>query len=144
MASTVKLGARVVPYDQIKFFKPLSDEDRARIAEKYGTDTSDRQIQATFADGSQKTFTTSLDDIKGQGVGLVNLGSDRHVIAASITSAEPFTKADAEAAAEKGYTIGQTFRSRVTLSGGRQVLSSAHPSQVMDRRERALGLGANA
>jgi len=31
-----------------------------------------------------------------------------------------------------------TFRSRVMLAGGKQVLSSAHPSQVMERREKAL------
>ena len=138
MANTVKLGRTTIPFDQLKFVKLLTDEDCANIQEKYGTDASARNIQATFADGSQKTFENTIDDIKGQGVGLVNIGGDRHVIAANITSAEPFTKADAEAAAQKGYTLNSTFRSRVNLVGGKQVLSSAQPGQIMERREKAM------
>ena len=139
MNNIVKLnGGTAVPLDTIKLVRPLTDEDRARIQEKHGADVSGRNIQITFTDSSQRTFAETLDDIKGQGVGLVNTGNDRHVIAANILSADPFTKADAEAAAGKGYTLSQTFRSRVNLKGNAQVLSSAHPSQIIDRREKAL------
>ena len=140
MANTIKFnGTRTYPLDQIKFIKPLTDEDRERIKERYGVDATDRQIQVTFADNSQKTFTDTLDGVKEQGVGLVNVGGERHVPAAAIKSAEPFTKADAEKAAEKGYTLNGTFRSRVELIGGVQVLSTAHPSQIMTRRAKAMG-----
>lgn len=141
MTTVLKLnGKTAIPIDTIKFARALTDEDRERIREKHGADVSDRQIQITFNDGSQKTFTESLDDIREQGVGLVNVGNDRHVVAANIKSAEPFTKADAEAATGKGYTLNGTFRSRVELVGGMTILSSAHPGQVMERRQKALGI----
>jgi len=134
----------MIPTDTIKFFRPLTDEDRARIADKYGVDVSERQIQITFNSGTQKTYSEDLDAIRGQGIGLVNVGNNRHVIAQDIEQAEPFTKADAKAATDRGYTLNGTFRSRVELAGGRAVLSSAHPSQIMQRRAKAITSAAAA
>lgn len=148
MVNFVKLnGGTAIPLDTIKFMRPLTQEDHDRIKEKHGTDVSDRHIQVTFADNSQRTFRETLDEVREQGIGLVNTGNDRHVIAENILSADPFTKADAEVATAKGYTLTATFRSRVNMRGNTQVLSSAHPSQIMERRAKALeraGQGAPA
>ncbi|MBU2581687.1 MAG: hypothetical protein KJ622_08215 [Alphaproteobacteria bacterium] len=76
--------------------------------------------------------------MRGQGIGLVNIGSDRHVVASNIKEASPFTKDDAEKlAGDKGYTLNQTFRSRIQTTAG-ALLSSATPEQVMSRRAKAL------
>lgn len=144
MTTTLKLNGRTaIPTDTIKFIKPLTDADRERIAAKHGADVSARQIQVTFADKSQKTYPESIDDVKEQGVALVNTGNDKFVVAANIKEAQPFTKDDAAKAESKGYKINGTFRSRVEMTSG-AVLSSAHPSQIMERRAKALGLGQGA
>lgn len=67
----------------------------------------------------------TLDALKDQGVGLVNLGGDRFVPAINI-AAEAFTKDDAERLKGDDYALGQTFRAKVetrTIA----ILSSATP-----------------
>ncbi|PPC81017.1 MAG: hypothetical protein CTY39_10755 [Hyphomicrobium sp.] len=142
MSKTFKInGTTAVPVSAIRKIKPLTDADRERIAGRYEKLDADAaakfQIQIEFADKSTKLATESLDDIKGQGVALVNLGSDRFVPAANIRSAEPFTKEDAERVTDKDYKLNSTFRSRVETSAG-AMLSSATPAQVIERREKAL------
>jgi hypothetical protein len=142
MSKTLKInGTTAVPVSAIRIIKPLTDADRERIADRYEKLDADAaakfQIQIEFADKSTKLATESLDDIKGQGVALVNLGSDRFVPAANIRSAEPFTKEDAERVTDKDYKLKSTFRSRVETSAG-AMLSSATPAQVIERREKAI------
>jgi len=60
------------------------------------------------------------------------------VPAANIREASPFTRDDAARLTDKkGYTMGQTFRSRVDTTAG-VILSSATPGQDIDRRAKAL------
>lgn len=128
----------VIPADNIRFIKTIDDDERARIAERYGVDGGNYNISIQFADKSTKLATETLDEVRDQGVGLVNVGGDRHIIAANIKAAEAFSKKDAEALGEKGgYTINQTFRSRVETTAG-TLLSSATPAQIMDRRAKAM------
>ena len=65
------------------------------------------------------------------------MGSDRYVSAVNITSAEAFTKEDADRLKGEDYTLKQTFRSKVETRAG-TVLSSATPVQIMDRRAKAM------
>ncbi|HRE22474.1 MAG TPA: hypothetical protein PKW21_15775 [Rhabdaerophilum sp.] len=136
--TTLKLnGSTVVPVDTIRRIKPLSDDDRTRAGEKLSVDTSRFQSRVEFADGTSKLIAETIDELKGQGVGLVNVGADRFVPAINIRSAEAFTKADADKLAEKGFTLSKTFRSRVETTAG-QVLSLATAEQIMQRRAKAL------
>ncbi len=134
---TINSGS-LVPTDTIRFIRPIDDEERARIVERYGAEATGFKISIQFADKTTRLAVESLDDVRGQGIALVNIGGDRHVVAGNIKEASPFTKADADKlAADKGYTLTQTFRSRVETTAG-ALLSSATPAQVMDRREKAL------
>jgi len=136
--------ARTVPLDTVRLIKPLTDEDKARAVaalKEKGIEIDPDRLTARieFADRSSKLAREGLDAFREQGVGLVNLGADRHVPAANITAAEPFTKEDAERLKGEDYTLKGTFRSKVETRAG-TVLSSAQPQQVMDRRAKALGL----
>lgn len=144
MSKTLKLnGGTLAPLDTIRLVKPLTDEDRATAAEKLGIDTARFQARVEFRDKTSKLVSETIDDLKGQGVGFVNVGGDRFVPAANIKTAEPFTKADADALTAKGFTLSVTFRSRVETVAG-QVLSQATAEQVMQRREKAIDLTTQA
>lgn len=140
MTKTLKInGGTVVPISAIRRIRPVTEEDRTRISERYDQvdDASKYQLQIEFADKTTKLIKDSLDDIRGQGVAVVNLGGDRYVPAVNIKFAEPFTKEDADKIKEKDYTLTQNFRSRVETTAG-TVLSSATPAQVIERREKAI------
>jgi len=139
MSNSIKINSgSMVPADTIRFIKPIDDAERARIAERYGVDGSNFNVSIQFADKSTKLATETLDEIRGQGVGLVNIGGDRNVVARNIKSAAPFTKDDAKKLSEdRGYALAQTFRSRIETTAG-TLLSSATPAQVLDRRAKAI------
>ncbi len=142
MSKTLKLnGGTIAPVDTIRLVKPLTDEARAKAGDKLGIDASRFQARVEFADKSSKLVADSIDDLKAQGVGFVNVGGDRYVPAANIKTAEAFSKAEADALKEKGFNLSTTFRSRVETTAG-QVLSQATPDQVMQRRAKALDLAA--
>ena len=140
MSKTLKInGSTAVPVSAIRKIKPITDEDRTRIAARYEKveDASRFQLQIEFADKTTKLAVETLDDIRGQGVALVNLGSNRFIPATNIKSAQPFTKDDADKVRGKDYTLNDNFRSRVETTAG-TLLSSATAGQVIDRREKAL------
>lgn len=143
MTKSIKINkGSVVPADTIRFIRPIEDEERARIVERYGADASGFNVSIQFADKTSKLATQTIDQLREQGIALINIGADRHVVAANIKKADPFSKDDAQALIDdKGYTINQTFRSRVETTAG-ALLSSATPAQIMDRRAKALGLGS--
>lgn len=135
---------RTVPIDTVRLVRPLTDEDKAKtkanLKENRGIDIDPNRIniRIEFSDKTSKLARETLDVIKEQ-VGLVNLGGDRFTPAANITSAEAFTKEDAERLKGEDYTLAQTFRAKVETRAG-SLLSSATPAQVMDRRAKALNL----
>lgn len=134
---------RTVPLDTIRLIKPLTADDKAKAAaglKEKGIDIDPDRVCARieFADKSSRLAREGVDAFREQGVGLVNLGSDRYTPATNITAAEAFTKEDAERLKGEDYTLKGTFRSKVETKAG-VVLSSAHPQQVMDRRAKALG-----
>lgn len=135
---TINSGT-VLPTDAVRFIKPIDEEERARLITRYGDDAGNFNIALQFADKTTKLATQTLDEIREQGVALVNIGSERHVVADNIRQASPFTRADAEKlSGEQGYTLNQKFRSRVDTTAG-TLLSLATPAQIMDRRAKALG-----
>lgn len=139
MSNSIKINnGSLVPADTIRFMRPIEDDERARLVERYGEDAAGFNVSIQFADKTTKLATQTLDDVRAQGIGLVNIGAHRHVIAANIKSADPFTTADAKKLTEdKGFQMNQTFRSRVETTAG-TLLSSATPEQVMQRRAKAL------
>lgn len=147
MTKTLKInGGTAVPVSAIRRIRPVTDEDRSRIAQRYDQveDASKYQLQIEFADKTSKLATDSLDEIRAQGVAIVNLGGDRYVPAVNIKFAQPFTKQDAEKIKDKDYTLSQNFRSRVETTAG-TLLSSATPAQIIERREKAIEqLAANS
>lgn len=140
---TINSGT-IIPADTIRFVRPIDDAERTRLVERYGEDASAFNISIQFADKSTKLARETLDAVRAQGIGLVNIGAERHVVAANIKQASPFTKDEAaKLTGEKGYTLNQTFRSRVETTAG-ALLSSATPAQIMDRRAKALSEIASA
>lgn len=142
MSKTLKINATtVVPVHNIRAIRPITEEERNKMAEKYGkpvTEFATKKITIQFADKSSKTADIDLDDVRKQGVGLVNTGNDRYVPAANIKSAEVFSKDDAaKLTADGDYTLTQTFRSRVETTAG-TILSSATAQQIIERAAKAL------
>lgn len=144
MSKTIKINSgSVIPVDTIRFVRSIDDEERTRLVHRYGEEAADFRISIQFADKSTKLAKETLDEVRAQGVGLVNIGANRHVVATNIKEASPFTKDEAEKlTGQKGYTLNQTFRARVETTAG-TLLSSATPDQIMDRRAKALD-GATA
>ena len=139
MAKSIKINkGSLVPSDTIRFIRPIDDTERTRLVERYGEDAAGFNVSIQFVDKSSKLATQTLDEVRAQGIGLVNIGADRHVVAENIKGADPFTADDAKKLTEgKGYQMNQTFRSRVDTTAG-PLLSSATPEQVMQRRAKAL------
>jgi hypothetical protein len=135
---------KIVPLDTVRLVKPLSEDDKERtkesLKEKRGVDidTTRLTVRIEFADRTSKLARESLDDLREQGVALVNMGADRFVPAANITGAEAFSTEDAERLKSEEYTLNQAFRAKVDTKAG-TLLSSATPVQIMDRRAKALG-----
>ena len=144
MRKSIKINSgSIIPTDTIRFIRPIDEQERARIAERYGVDGANFNTSIQFADKSTKLAVETLDELRAQGLPLVDIGADRHVVATNIRSADPFTHKDATALADKGgYTITQEFKSRVETSAG-TVLSSLTPEQVVDRRGRAIDTATN-
>jgi hypothetical protein len=142
-ATTLKInGSRVVPVDTIRFIKPLTDEDRGRAGANLGIDAAKYNVRVEFTDKSSKLATDTLDQIRGQGVGLVALGADRYVPAVNIRAADELTEEDLAKLRERAdYTLKEEFRSRVELPDGGTILSTATAEDVMALRARALGQG---
>ncbi len=139
MTKTLKINSgSMIPADTIRFIRPIDAGERTRLVERYGDDAAGFNISIQFADKTTKLAVQSLEEVRGQGIGLVNIGADRHVVATNIKEASPFTKEDADKlAGDKGYTLNQTFRSRIETTAG-ALLSSATPEQVMTRRAKAM------
>jgi hypothetical protein len=142
MSKTLKInGSTIVPVHNIRTIKAITADERARMAEKYGKPVEEfagRNISIQFADKTSKTADLTLDDVRGQGIALVNAGADRFLPAINVKSAEPFTKDDAAKLKDGGdYTLTQTFRSRVDTTAG-TILSSATAQQIVERAAKAL------
>jgi hypothetical protein len=142
MSKTLKInGGTVVPVHNIRTIRPITDDERAKMAEKYGkpvTDFAGKKITIQFADKSSKTADITLDQVREQGVSLVNTGAERYVPAVNIKSADVFSKDDAtKLKADGDYTLTQTFRSRVETTAG-TLLSTATAQQIIERAAKAL------
>ena len=140
--STLRInGSRVIPVDTIRFIKPLTDEDRSKAGGKLDIAASKFNVRIEFADKSSKLAVETLDQLRGQAIGLVDIGGERHVPAINIKAADDWSKEDAAKLKDSGdYTVSQNFRSRVETSAG-TILSTSTPEQVMERRSRAMGQG---
>ena len=140
---------KIVPLDTVRLVRPLSEEDKERtkesLKEKRGIDIdpSRLSIRIEFADRTSKLARESLDDLKGQGVPLVNMGADRFVPATNITGAEAFSSEDAERLKGEEYTLNQAFRSKVDTKAG-TMLSSATPVQVHGSTRKSARRGGAA
>lgn len=142
MSKTLKInGDTILPVHNIRTIRPITDDERTKMAERYGKPVEDfagKNITIQFADKTSRTAELTLDQVRAQGVPLVNAGSERYVPAANIKEAKPFTKADADKLKGDGdYTLTQTFRSRVETTAG-TLLSSATPQQIVERAAKAL------
>lgn len=142
MSSFIQINNNTtLPIDTIRFIRTIDKDERERIIERYGVDAADFKISIQFADKSTKLALETIDQLRRQGVGLVDIGGGRHVVVANIKSARPFTNKDAGKIGERGYSVSQDFKSRVETTAG-AVLSSATPTQIMERRARARGSGS--
>ena len=115
----------------------MSEDDQAQLSERLDVDRSQFNTRITLAIKSTQLARESIDNLKKQGIGLVNLGHDRFVPAANIMVAKPFSKEQAGVLADKGYKLGHTLRATVETTVG-IVLSTGHPQQVMDRKVKGI------
>ena len=132
----------IVPVDAIRSVKALSDVDkdkaRKNLSAKGVTIDPERlSARIEFADKSSKLVRESIEALRAQGVGFVDLGDGRLTPAINIMSAQAFTEGDAA----KLNDLKGTFRAKVQTRSAGILLAAEAPQTVMDRRARALGLG---
>ncbi len=142
MSNSLQINtSTIVPVPTIRTIRPITDDERARMSEKYGKpveDFADKRTTIQFNDKSSKTTDLSLDQVREQGVALVDIGGQRFVPAANIKSAEDFTADDAAKLKDSGrVTLTQEFKSRVITTGG-SLLSTVAKEQIIDASTRAL------
>lgn len=140
MSTTLKLSnGNVIALSDIKTMQPMNEADQASLSERLEVDGSQFNTRITLANKTTQLARETIDQLKQQGIGLVDLGDNRFVPAANIMVAKPFSAAQAEALSKKGYKLDQTFNATVETTAG-IVLATGHPQQVMDRKVKALGL----
>lgn len=140
MSNILKLSnGNVIALNDIKMIQPLSEKDQAQLTERLEVDGAQFNARITLGNKTTQLARETVDELKGQGVALVNLGDDRFVPAANIMVAKPFSKEQAKSLADKGYQLGQTFAATVETTAG-IVLATGKPEQIMDRKVKALGL----
>ena len=87
--------------------------------------TSSVSIQ--FGDKTTKLAVETIDQLREQGVSLVDIGGDRHVVADNIKSAKPFTDKDAAKIEETWLQLSASdFKSRVETTAGAVLSSDDH------------------
>ena len=140
MSTILKLSnGNVIALADVKTLQPINEEEQTKLGERLEIDGSQFNTRITLANKSTQLARETVDQLKAQGVGLVDLGDDRFVPAANIMVAKPFSKEQADALSKKGYKLGQTFQATVETTAG-IVLATGKPQQVMDRKVRAMGL----
>ena len=81
MSKTLKLkSGKAFPVDTIRKIAPITDAEREAMAGRYGKPLADfagKLISIEFADKTKVTGDISLDEVRGQGIGIVNIGGDR-------------------------------------------------------------------
>ena len=150
MANAIKInGDTYIPTENIKFVRPLTADDQARISAYYGTDKRpfdgtqfNTQINVTNSDKPILTRETA-DELSTMGLALVNLGNGKLVPANNIISTRKLDKAGCDALKDKGYNLEGIFRSSVDTTGG-LMLSKGTPEQILQRREKALSILSEA
>lgn len=141
MSNTLKLSnGNVIVVSDIKMIQPLTEADQAGLSERLEVDGSQFHARITLGNKSTQLARETVDQLKAQGIALVDIGQDRFVPAANIMVAKPFSENQAKSLADKGYKLGQEFKSTIETTAG-IVLSTGQPQHVMDRKVRALGLG---
>ena len=140
MGNQIKVnGDTHLPIDTIKYAKPVGEEEQVAIGQRYGIDGSKFNTQLFLTTRSApKLVQETTDDLSAAGLALVNIGG-KFVPAANIVDAKELDKEGRAKLRDKGYTVSDSFRSSVETVNS-LVLSKAFPSQVLDRRKKALAM----
>lgn len=130
----------------VKFFGPFTDEDRARLASDKKGIKADRFVtKFTMANGNGTVLSTKgVEELKAS-TQAVNIGYDRYVPASNIAQDKvvAFTKDERSSLSEAGYDVQRAWKSSVALING-MALSPATPEQIKQRCEKALAASGAA
>lgn len=144
-------GLRFVPLgdgshvhiQNVRKIAELSDEDRARIAEKYGIDASGFRTQV-FLQGAEKAKLArlSLVEFRAAGVELVESGAGECVVASNVKFFGPFSAEDQErlAGAREGIDA-EKFVSKITLAWGLSPVLSARSVDALRASLHSINIG---
>lgn len=130
--------------ENIKFFGPFTEEDKARAASS-GINADRFVTKFTLANGNGTVLSTiGVDELKTV-LKAVNIGYDRFVPAANIAQdrVSAFTKDEKSSLSQAGYDVQRAWKSSVALING-MALSPATPEQIKQRCEKALGTSGGA
>src|SRR5262249_28173723 len=123
---------------EIRYLSPLTEEEQAKTAERYGADGAPFKTRLVMSDRSLRLARESIEELRdGQGLALVLIGQDKWVPAANIVAAKDYRPEDAEKAKAKGLNMSAEFRSRVETAAG-SILGTEVPRKVMEARAAAL------
>lgn len=130
----------------VKFFGPFTEEDRARlVGDKKGIKADRFVSKFTMANGNGTVLSSrSVDELKAS-TQAVNIGYDRYVPAANIAQdrVASFTKDERTSLSGAGYDVQRAWKSSVALING-MALSPATPEQIKQRCEKALAASGAA
>lgn len=129
--------------DRVHYLRALNDDERANLAERYEHDTTSFNTAIRFFGHDSDTLATETLEHFQAAIALVNIGNGRFTPAATIHSAESFTKDDAQdLKAKTGRELSNSFRSRVQTVTGETFLTVRHPAQLMESKAKALALSS--
>ncbi len=126
--------------EDITTLKPISDEERASMSERYGRDMSWAQTKV-FLRGEDKPVLVreTTDQIVAAGLALVTLRKGEVFIAANVHDIRPVTGEEHSRLSSSGNGLNATFRAEVHFVSGQKRWSTVPPAQLGTRIDRALG-----
>jgi hypothetical protein len=130
----------------VKFFGPFTEEDRARLVNDKKGIKADRFVtKFMMANGNGTVLSTrSVEELKAS-TQAVNIGYDRYVPAANIAQDKvvALTKDERSSRSQDGIELKRAWKANVILINGK-VWSPATPEQIKQRCEKALSASGGA
>ena len=124
----------LVPLHSVRRISAITDKDRESLA-KLGdhVDAERFAMRIDYANGKKGYAPETAEDIRAQGVELLEIADDSFIPAANIVKARNLTAADRSDFEQKlGWAMRADFRSQVETRAG-MVLATVDAAAVMNR-----------
>jgi hypothetical protein len=132
-----------VHIQNIRKIGEIGDDERARIAERYGIDASKFRTEVLLQGAEKSKLTTmSMVEFRAAGLDLVDIGGGEAVLGSNIKFVGPFGTEDQErlAAAREGVDA-EKFVSKITLAWGLAPVLSGRSLDALRASLKSVNIG---